>query len=1151
MKNRAIAAILAAVMVISFAPCVFAQEPETEMTGGEIMEETGSVSSTNVSENESAPETLSEPEKTEGADEGSEEPDFTAEGYYEFEDTASSLTDEQFFGIWNKGSEEWTTKGKINYDYSDELSGVEACVKAGRYEDAKAELLQYYKTRSSGMFPELQNTTEYPLDLIIDGIYTNRVSFLTKELEIPTEYAWIEIDVTSFLNLIRDGFATLCLHARKKWEGVIRVATKESEYAPYIDAVINGEQVRLDILRDTYIRAVGYENQVFGAEKEMLIHDSGDPIDSNYCMGFLQIDTSNISDTDVITSAKLRFYAKTEGDEPAQMMIFRDNREFDENTDTFATMKGNLTIVSWQGIEGGTDWEWPDGYYTEFWYHFNRFHFLDTFVRTYQKTGDEYYAYHALLLMFDFLQDQAVGYPRSLEEPIRALSWHSTFFNMLDSKYMTPTAATALMKYFWESQDYLRTSFSVGSNWGTAQTKTFLKGCAVFPEFSDVPLWLKTIRNRVENDIAPLILDDGAYIENSNSYAAGSLQNVLGFLKDAQEAGLEFSDAFVEKARLFTKYIMDSANYKGQSVEWGDGGAATMRSYIQGMAEVLGDQEFMYFGTNGARGTIPSWTSANYPIGRRTFLRTGWKSEDTFLFINNYKGNIHGHSDALHIYLDAYGENMLSDTGKVSYDLENDEIAIWQTYDTEAHNTVSVNHAPQRNTDFGETNTLAVTDYTDFYEGYTDSNENVRHERTILFIKPNYFIVSDLLTPTDDTTVNDYRQTWHTPYGANLSVDAESKMAQTNFNNRANLKIVPADPEILEEEIKDGWGFGPAGSSSAKVPYLSYGQNKAGKVSYDTVLYPEKLGANDTVTVKRLDTGRDKTEATALQIQINSNTAYYLLTHQVTGESNRFGEGNSFDGKMAFFEKNSYGELSTVSIAEGKTLVIDGREVIKAEVPISSLAISYEGSNLYLSSEDINVSAAVYVPEECEKIYLNEKEIMPVMADGYAYIGDDEVRPPSELTQTEDGVTAKFDETELQKYALIKEKSELLYTLYIAAGTEAQGGENYTGQISMPHENGKSVVITPDYSVRISQPVKLTNRYEISGACEYITSVGSQAAVLECEPEDVEELLKTEPVVRVGNDFYLAYRLRRRLRRDRRNWRNRRRNNRSGRKSGR
>lgn len=829
--------------------------------------------------------------------------DITAEGYYEFRDTASALTDEQFFGIWNPGLEEWTTKGKINYDFSDELDDVEDCVKGGRYEDAKAALLEYYRTRSKGSLPEMQTDTEYPLDLIIDGIYTNRVSFLTKELSIPTEYSLIEIDVTQFLNLIRDGFATLCLHARKKGAAPIRIASKESENAPYIDAVINGKSVRLEMLRDTYIRAQEHENEVYGQEEELLIRDSGNPIDSDYSMGFMQIDTSGLSETDVITSAKLNFYAKTDGDSPSSLMIFRENREFDESSDCFASMKSALTIVSWQGIEDGTDWNWPDGYYTEFEYHFNRFYFLDDFVRTYQKTENEYYAYHALNLMFDFLRDQSVGYPRALEEPIRALSWHSTFFRLLGSKYMTPEAATALLKYFWESQDYLRTNFSVGSNWGTAQTKTFLKGCAVFPEFSDCRLWLKTIRSRVENDIAPLILDDGAYIENSHSYAVGTLQYALNFFRDAKAAGLEFSDAFTQKAQLFTKYIMDSANYKGLSVEWGDGGSASMRSYVKDLAEVFGNQEFLYFGTEGERGSKPSWTSANYPIGRRTFLRTGWDADDTFLYINNYKGNIHGHSDALHIYLDAYGANLLMDTGKLSYDLENDEIAIWQTYNTEAHNSVSVNGASQRNVDYGETNALAVTDYTDFYEGYTDSNEGVRHERSILFIKPNYFIVSDLLTPEDESTVNDYRQTWHTPYNAKLTLEEESKTARTNYNNQANLKIIPADSEQLEAEIKMGYGWGSAGNSGAKVPYVSYGQNASGKVSHDVILYPEKAGTEDEVSLQRLDTGYQKTDVTALKLNINGKTAYYLLDHRGGGEEKGFG-GNRFDGKMAMMERD-------------------------------------------------------------------------------------------------------------------------------------------------------------------------------------------------------------------------------------------------------
>ena len=1045
----------------------------------------------------------------------------SAEALPGFTDVAA-MTDEAFFGVWNRGEEAWAGAGKLNYSVTDELSGVETCVKNGDYAGAKQELLQYFRTRSIGYTPKLA-TQDYPVDLLIDNIFTNRVTFLDKQLEIPCEYSWVEVDVTNMLQTVRNGIAAICMHPRKKTPDIISIASKESDNAPYVEAVINGETVRLAITQDFYIRAESYENENYGLEQELLMRDSGNPIDSDTMISFLQIDTSGLKETDNIVQAKLKLYAKTSAAEPQQLMLFRHIRDLDETTATFANQKGDLTVVSWQGIEGGTDWKWPDGYYSEFWYHFPRFYFLHTMAQMYYDKADEYYAWHAINMMLDFIQDQTVGFPRALEQPLRDDSFMVAFFALIGSDSMDAEACTAIMKYFWQGAEYLRTNFSVGSNWGTSQTKTFIEYAAVFPEFADQRLWIKTVRNRMENDIGPLILDDGSYVENSNSYAAGVLTTLKDVMIYAEAAGLEFSPNFKQRVKGLTRYLMDSAIPTGQSVEWGDGGAASVRSTILEMSEVFDDNDFRYFGSNGENGTPPEKLSALYPVGRRAFMRSGWNKNATFLFVNNYRGNIHQHSDALHIYLYAYGKPLLVDTGKASYDLVNDEIAIWQTYDTEAHNTVDVNGQTQENKDYGESAEMDITDYTDFYEGYTDSNEGVRHNRSILFIKPGYFIVSDLMEPEDETKLNSYSQTWHMPYRAKPSIAEGTKIGRSNFSNQANIQVVPADPESLTAELPIGWGVGDSRSTDTQE-YLAYRQEAAGKVSYDTVLYPEQLGASDKVSVERIDTGFDKTEVSALNIKMNQNEAVYMIAHSHKDELKTFGE-DSFDGRMAFYEKNSYGKLQKVSVSDGKNLTVGGVPLIKSNVPIANLAISYDAEDMYLSSGDENVTAAVYIPNGVKNIWLNGKKTALVRVGDYAYVGENGVRPDVELIADGSGISALFPELKLDKYIYRNEKNQLLYQLEIENGTKATGGADYDGLISLPYTNGDSVLVTPDYSVRFSKKVRIANYFTSNGKYQYIMQSGERADIPVTEFESADEALKSVPVVKVGSDLYTVNQL--------------------------
>lgn len=1042
------------------------------------------------------------------------------------EDTAftdvSSMTDEEFFGVWNNGTESWTNPGKLNYGYSAELSGIEECVKKADYKGAKAELLSYLRSRTSGYVPQMPEA-DYPIDLLIDGVYTNRVTFIDKELSVPTEYEWIEADVSSLLKAVSDGAAAICFHARKKEADIIRIASKESENAPYVDAVINGVKVQLPVLRDIYIRAEDYENENYGMAEEILIRDSGNPIDSDTMIGFIQIDTSTLSADDIITSAKLKLYAKTDAAEPSKLMAFRFLRELDEEADTFGTLRSELTVVSWQGIEGGTDWEWPDGYYSEFWYHFNRFLFLPTLVQAYKETKNDYYAYHTINFILDFIKDKYVGYPRTLEAPIRDESWYTVFFEIINSESMNPDACSAIMKYFWQGADYLKDNFAVGSNWGTTQTKALIGYCAVFPEFRDQPLWMKTARNRVENDISPLILDDGSYIENSNSYAAGTLETLLSVLDYAEHAGLEFSPDFMKKVEAYATFIMDTCDPNGRPVEWGDGMASNQRETILELGELLGNQEFIYFGSEGENGVQASHTSSLYPVGRRAFMRSNWNENATYLFINNYKGNIHGHSDSLHIYLHAYGRSLLVDTGKASYDLENDEIAIWQTYDTEAHNSIEINEKRQENIDRNETAVMDMTEYTDFYTGYSDSVSDARFTRNILFVKPNYFIVSDLLEPAEEDTVNQYKQTWHLPYRANPSIDAATKTGKSNFDNSANILVIPADPQELEADLPIGWGRGDT-SSVTKQEYLAYSQEKSGDVIFDTVLLPQKMGVNDDVDIKRLDTGFDKSEVSALEITINNNVARYIISHSRVDELKEYGT-SSYDGRMAFFEKNSYGQLKTVSISDGKNLTADGIEIIKSDSMIENLSISYTGKDMYLSSTDENFSAEVYVPEGTENIYLNNTAATLQMNGNYALVGGSVIRPKGDKSTENGEVKFKFDEAKYEKYLNKNGESEKVYALEIEADTVATGGENYDGSIGLPFASDDEVLIRPDYSVKFSKPIKITNYFEKGENCSYVTQIGTSDLIFECDADLVSETLETVPVVSVGNDFYTIYNL--------------------------
>ena len=358
---------------------------------------------------------------------------------------------------------------------------------------------------------------------------------------------------------------------------------------------------------------------------------------------------------------------------------------------------------------------------------------------------------------------------------------------------------------------------------------------------------------------------------------------------------------------------------------------------------------------------------------------------------------------------------------------------------------------------------------------------------------------------------------------ANPTIDEENKVGRSNFGDGANILVIPADPQDLEADLPTGWGRGDT-SSVTEQKYLAYSQEKAGDVTYDTVLLPQKMGVNDDVDIKRLDTGFDKSEVSALEITINNDVAQYIISHSHIDEVKTYGT-SSYDGRMAFFEKNSYGQLKTVSISDGKMLIADGTEVIRSSNVIENLSISYAGKDMYLSTSNKKFSAEVYVPEGTENIYLNNTTATVQRNGNYALIGGDIIRPDGEATTENGEVKVKFDEAKYEKYLNINGESEKVYTLEIEPDTIATAGESYDGAIGLPFVSDKEVLIKLDYSVKFDKPIKITNFFNKSEKCVYVTQLGASELIPECEVLEIDEMLKSAPIVCVGNDYYTVYNL--------------------------
>lgn len=357
-------------------------------------------------------------------------------------------------------------------------------------------------------------------------------------------------------------------------------------------------------------------------------------------------------------------------------------------------------------------------------------------------------------------------------------------------------------------------------------------------------------------------------------------------------------------------------------------------------------------------------------------MRTGWTDQDLYLHINNGSGNgIHKHPDNLAVMAYGYGNRLLIDPGRYSYD-SNSAIGNWIRKATEAHNTITINDADQTSLAEGTIDRWATNAGFDFFSGSVNSSyPGLDISRSVLFIKPNYWIVSDAVF--GDNTSKKYKQTWHMLPTANATLDPATGKTQTHFNEGGNLQIVPADPSSLTASLDDGY-YSSTYMAASPAKYTSYVKNEPDNVTFDTVLYPTDEGQSSDVRVTRLNTSPSvaSSTATALQVDLNygngGNVGYYYLSHEKVSTVARYFADFNFNGRMAYTETTDGGSLTRAAISQGKALQRNGADLIRSQTVIEDLSVTWDGSTLDMASNSNSgliadnanngATAAIYAP---------------------------------------------------------------------------------------------------------------------------------------------------------------------------------------------
>ena len=946
-------------------------------------------------------------------------------------DDTSSMSDQDFFGAWNGSS--WTTVGKIDYSFDAGLADVETYVKAGNYTSAKEELLDYYQARTSREaipYDSSVRNTEWA-DLYCDKIMTAGSETYVAQFEVGSSDDWVEIDVTEAVKSAYDtGGITFIIMARNADEQCAIFNTREAaSNNPVLEADVDSNTYTDYASKDTYIRPGTYGTTNYGTNTSMESKHWGSPFDDYERRSYIQFDFDNIPNPDGVNDTViLELYGHhSVASGTKEMMVFSTgNLAWSETSLTWNTTKG--CTFSWQNEVSGVDWELPESGVDSQWINtVSRFGYLTKLVYEYDVTSNEKYAAGAIDLILDFIDDTTTSSPdpedvpeplfyRSLDAGLRAKTWVNVLDYLIDENCssLDSNAFTAILKYIWQMGNELSDTTNVVpltpnitnwepwneaayhpySNWSVSENTGLYFMSVYFPEFSDASIWQTLANDRFDAQMTDeLFYKDGSYVEPSTMYSSYMLGTYLSVKEFAEINDQSLPADFDTALENFAEYVMDYLFPNGYDPQYGDSDYINFKNYLAEAGEYFDNDALTYVGSSGSEGTASTKTSAVYDdLQKMAIMRTGWDIDDLYININCGYGNVsHAHPDSLSIIAYAYGKPLLVDPGRKDYNYS-DTTTIWLRGSTEAHNTIEIDDTAQDLYDRGEINSRITNGSFDFFEGYSNAYEDTKHTRSVLFIKPNYWIVSDIVLSDSDTTK--FNQAWHFLPDAAPSINAQTDKVTTNTSGEANIQIIPADPGNITASLEDGY-YSKAYGVYSEAEYVSYIKNVAGDVTFDTVLYPTENGTSNNVSVTRLTTPNvDTTVATALEINLdggnNGDVGYYYMSHETLPETARsFGTYN-FNGKLAYIQEDYQGNYVNASVISGTALKDGTTNLISNSSIIEDISVEWNGTtlNIYgtgLTADTSSTTAiAIYAPS-VSSVNLNGSSVSFTQSGNYVY----------------------------------------------------------------------------------------------------------------------------------------------------------------------
>lgn len=911
-------------------------------------------------------------------------------------------------------------------------------------------------------------------DLLKENFMYNGNSGLTPVAVMSFEQdKYVQADITDIVksNFTKTSELSFYITATNKDGGLAKIYSKDStvpDSMPYIQVKVNGTDLTLYPSNDTYISAGGNKGKNYG--KKMFLEAREDAIGTQSLVNdktnriYIRFTLNGLKKGDTITAATLNLRGfngvnlgtgdiTPEGNKTLQqtidagtadvkpkkvVVIHNGDTSWSENNLTYSNASAQLIYsydqdISWR-------WDQPSGAGYRYQEELLRFStWFDKLVKLYNATGDESYAYTAIRQIMDCItvtmkkdvtklnpyklpEDNTPnrGYLKTLDVALRTQCLPGLFMQLLGSEYMTAETFTYFMKYMWDEANDAK-SFTTSGNWGSSETLGLYTVAMNFPEFKDSGAWISRVKSRYDTICGNIMLSDKTCTELSLGYTDYALASTVDAKKVADTMGeteYPFTDKTIKAIHGLAQYMMYASMPGYSDHQEGDGYShrGNYKNRLLAVGKWYNDPHLLFAGSDGAEGYAPDFTSIMFPVGKKVAMRTGWDAKANYLYtsVDGGKGS-HAHPDDLSLVVKAYGQYLLVDPLYGTYS-GNDPRRFW-LISTKAHNLVSVDNEKDENykqaigSKYGEIPRWETNNSYDFVTETTPNEPSANYSRSILFVKPGFWLVNDYLTPKS-AGEHSYRQNWHFLPEANISLDSTTKTIRTGFND-VNIQVVPVAPERFNAaQIKDGY-YSEGQNSFSNAKYADYTMKTSGTAIFNTILLPENVGQRFDVSVQEVEVeGLTREDASAYEFTMQEESTGATTTYQYfqlhnTAKKGTYTVGNfTTDAGLLLVETADDGAALSIIAQDVKTIEDDknGVTLLNASAAQQEISIDWSVGNLILNASTLTEESAgasdliVYSNgNTITNVSMNQKNMAAKQDGDYVYFGaepSDIVKPP-------------------------------------------------------------------------------------------------------------------------------------------------------------